>query len=56
MTLRPDQKNEMEEAAKPLIKWMNDNVNPHSKIIVETNGVELLDGVLRVINNEFIKG
>lgn len=33
-----------EEAARPLIKWLSENSNPHAKVIVTSIGAELLHG------------
>ena len=35
---------EFETAARPLIKWLNENCNPHSKVIVTTTDAELVSG------------
>ena len=46
----------LEEAAKPLIKFLNDNYRPHVSAIVTTNSVEVLEGSAAIRNiNEFIK-
>ena len=55
MIITKAQSDELKEAAKPLMKFLNDNCHPHVKVIVDTNRVELLEGVASVINNEFIK-
>lgn len=44
-----------EEAVKPLIKWLNDNANPHAVIVVEVNSAVLYSGELSVVTDEFIK-
>lgn len=44
-----------EEAAKPLIKWLNDNANPHSTAIVTTTSAELLSGEIVIKCEDFIK-
>lgn len=36
---------QIEKAATPLIKYLNDHHNPHAKIIVHCTGFELLEGV-----------
>lgn len=46
---------EMLEAAKPLIKWLCENTNPHAKLIVEHDSVELFEGCMRSRTEEFIK-
>jgi hypothetical protein len=55
MILTKEQSDSLLEAAKPLIKWMSENCNPHNKAIVETNRVELLSEVTGIPCNEFLK-
>ena len=55
MILTKEQIEQFEEAAKPLVKWLNDNCNPHTTIIVEPDGAEVLSGSARVKIEEFIK-
>ena len=42
------------ESAKPLIKWLNENANPHAKVIVDTASAELLSGEIGVETFEFV--
>jgi hypothetical protein len=44
-----------EEAAKPLIKWLAENVHPHHTAIVTSNSAELLEGSMSFPTNEFLK-
>ncbi len=44
-----------EEAAKPLIKWLNESANPHSAIIVDSNSAVLYSGEALVVTDEFIQ-
>lgn len=55
MILTEIQRSNMKEAAKPLVKWMNENLHPHTKVIVETDGAELLEGITSVAIEEFIR-
>lgn len=55
MILTEKQRQQFEEAAKPLVKWINNNCHPHVKVIVEPAGAELLDGLCSVEIMEFIK-
>ena len=55
MTITQEQQQQMLEAAKPLIKWMNDNCNPHCSAQVDQNSVELSEGVAANITSEFLK-
>ena len=55
MILTADKIKEMEEASKPLVKWLCNNCNPHVKVIVETDRVEFCEGIAMVKIEEFIK-
>jgi len=44
-----------QEAAKPLIKWLNDNCHPHHTVIVTTTNAELNEGQLSFNTIEFLK-
>ena len=35
---------QLKEAARPLIKWLNENVHPHHSVIVTSTNAELLEG------------
>lgn len=50
-----EQMAELEELSKPLLKWLNENGNPHSKLILECGSVELVSGVCMIPCTEFIK-
>jgi hypothetical protein len=55
MTITPQQREELLEAAKPLIRWLNENTHPHCKVLVDTAGLELVEGVSSARTFEFIK-
>ena len=55
MAFTNDKRQEMLEAAKPLIKWMNENCHPHCKAIVDQIDVRLTEGIACVGTNEFLK-
>ncbi|HDS6010962.1 TPA: hypothetical protein QHX00_001021 [Klebsiella variicola] len=44
-----------EEAAKPLIKWLNENANPHASVIVDATNATLFIGEISIQTEEFIK-
>jgi hypothetical protein len=50
-----DKQKLFEEAVKPLIKYLNENHNPHVSVIVTPTGAELLSGELSIETNEFLK-
>lgn len=55
MTITTKQQNELLEAAKPLIKWLNENVHPHCSVHVDQTDVELHEGIVRLRTTEFVK-
>jgi len=54
MPITKEQQQEMLEAAKPLMKWMNENCHPHCKMIVGQMHMELLEGVATNKTEEFM--
>ncbi|QHP80659.1 hypothetical protein EO763_12355 [Pectobacterium odoriferum] len=44
-----------EEAAKPLIKWLNENANPHAYVIVDVTTATLLAAEIEFPTQEFLK-
>jgi hypothetical protein len=55
MTITKEQHDKMVNLAKPLIEWMNENCNPHNKIILDCASVELLSGVAASPVHDFLK-
>lgn len=45
----------MLEAAKPLMKWLSENCNPHHEITVTSNTAELLSSEIMQRTDEFLK-
>jgi hypothetical protein len=56
MTITQEQNDEMLEAAKPLIKWLNDNCHPHCTAHVCQNEIELTEGVARNRTDVYLRG
>ncbi len=44
-----------EEAARPLIKWLAENVHPHHSVIVTSTHAELLMGEMVLSTDEYLK-
>ncbi len=44
-----------ENAAKPLIKWLSENANPHVSVIVDSTHAELLTGEISISTEVFLK-
>ncbi len=55
MTITKQQQEQMLEAAKPLIKWMNENCHPHCAANVDHNTVELTEGIAMQRTDEFLR-
>ena len=55
MKLNNDQFDSLLEAARPLIKWLNDNCHPHCEVIVGPGSAELVEGIARQVTTEYIK-
>ena len=56
MILTKQQREEFKEAAKPLIKWLNENApHPHVKVIVEVDRAEYVEESCAIKCEEFIK-
>ena len=55
MILNKPQTEEFERLSLPLIKFINDYMDPHCKIIIDTTHSELVSGVCTIRTNEFIK-
>jgi len=55
MTITNEQRLEMLEAAKPLIKWMNENCHPHCSAAVCQTQVELTEGIAVASTLEYVK-
>lgn len=55
MTITKEQQDQMLEAAKPLIKWMNENCHPHCTAHVDQNTIELTEGVATHRTDEYLR-
>lgn len=55
MILTKEQVQELELLSKPLIKFLNENFNPHVKIIITPDSSEILSGSAYIRCEEFIK-
>jgi len=41
-------RNELIALCKPLNEWLHKNYHPHTKIIIETNNAEIVEGIMGV--------
>lgn len=53
--LTEEQVKAFEAAAKPMIQWLCENVNPHSHALIDCTSAELVSGELMIQCTEFIK-
>ena len=53
--LDKDQFEEFKRLSDPLVKWINDNMDPHSRIIIDCDSAVLLDGVASHVTTQYIK-
>lgn len=47
--------NSFKSASKPLVKWLNENANPHAMVIVEVDGATLYSAESHAPVREFLK-
>lgn len=52
--MKKEQQAEFEGLARPLIKWLNDNMHPHAKIIIETDSAEVVEGAFGFPTKDYI--
>lgn len=55
MILTNEQREQLREAAKPLVKFLCENFHPHVLVVVDPTRVELVEGVAMLTINEFVK-
>ncbi len=55
MNLTEEQIKQFTEVSNQLIKWMCENVNPHTTIIVDCTGAVLYTGEIANATTEFIR-
>lgn len=53
--LNEDERREMREVAKPLMKFLNERCHPHCLIVVTPDSYKLLETVVKDNNDEFVK-
>lgn len=49
-----EKRKQFEDIVKPIIKWMAENLHPHTTIIIDSNSAELLEGQCAITTNEFL--
>lgn len=46
--MKEDLRKEFEQMAKPLNEWLQKNFSPHAKVIITSDGAEIVEGTLGV--------
>ena len=46
---------EFEELCKPLIKFLNDNYNPHCHILIDLTSAEIVSGEMAFYTEKYLK-
>lgn len=46
--MKEDLRKEFEQMAKPLNEWLQKNFSPHAKVIIASDGAEIVEGTLGV--------
>lgn len=50
-----EQAEQFNEAVRPLMKWLAENTNPHTLVIVTSTDAELVSGEMTYHTEEFLK-
>lgn len=50
-----EQRAEFERLARPLIKWLNDNANPHAHIVVTPTSAEVSIGEIAFFTQDYVR-
>jgi len=50
-----EQMEQFEALARPLVKFLNDNCDPHAEIVVDSTSARLLSGECSVPITEYVK-
>jgi hypothetical protein len=53
--IEPEKEKTLEGLSRPLIKWLNDNMHPHAKIIIDPTYFELVEGVEAKTVYDYVK-
>ena len=54
-TVLEEKRAEFEELSRPLIKFLNDNFDPHTQICIDTDHSEIVSGLMSFRTEDYIK-
>ena len=46
---------ELEELARPIMKYLNDNYHPHHEVVITPTRVDLFEGVMASVTYDYVK-
>lgn len=49
-----EQQKQFEEVVRPVMKWLAENKHPHTKIIIEANCAEIVEGIGVISTDEYL--
>lgn len=55
MAFTAEEKKAFEESARPLIKWLAENVHPHHHVVVTSTSAQLLQGQMSMSDESFLR-
>ncbi len=44
-----------QQAAKPMLEWLNKNTDPHATVIINSTNAELMQGIISFVTFDFVK-
>lgn len=53
--LTEKQTTEFEWLARPIVKWLNDDTNPHTEVIIDCDSARVVQGLCTIPIPEYIK-
>jgi hypothetical protein len=54
MSFNPEQKQSFREVALPLMKWLAENTDPHTSVIVTNRRAELVQGAISFVDETLV--
>lgn len=55
MLMNPEQQKEFEIISRPVMKFINDNCDPHAIVVIDGTNAQLTEGVCGYSTNDYLK-
>jgi hypothetical protein len=55
LVLTKKQQHEFAKAARPLIKFLNDNCHPYVCVVVDVDSAQIFEGVARFVTEDYLR-